>query len=78
MPLALGLVLVGFSIWLAENIGTFFGLWAYPHQLGACATVQMSKWSALSLLVLMRFTIVTNLKHVPMRKRHAHTPPHAF
>ncbi|PUE06707.1 hypothetical protein B9Z51_12205 [Limnohabitans sp. T6-5] len=64
MPLALGLVLVAFFIWLAENIGTFFGLWAYPHQMGAWAAVHVSKWSAWSLLVLMSFTIVTNLKHI--------------
>lgn len=64
MPLALSLVLIGFFIWLAENIGTFFGLWAYPHQLGAWAAVHVAKWSAWSLLVLMSFTIVTNLKHI--------------
>ncbi|MFT3818813.1 MAG: DUF817 domain-containing protein [Rubrivivax sp.] len=64
MPLSLGLVLVGFFIWLAENFGTFFGLWAYPHQMGAWASVHVSKWSAWSLLVLMSFTIVANLKHV--------------
>jgi len=71
MPLSLALVLVGFFIWLAENIGTFFGLWAYPHQLGAWAAVHVSKWSAWSLLVLMSFTIVTNLKHV---KATVHVP----
>jgi uncharacterized membrane protein YoaT (DUF817 family) len=71
MPLALALVLIGFFLWLAENIGTFFGLWAYPHQLGAWATVHLSKWSAWSLLVLMSFTIVTNLKHV---KATVHVP----
>jgi len=64
MPLALGLILTGFFIWLAENIGTFFGLWAYPHQLGAWAAVHVTKWSAWSLLVLMSFTIITNLKHI--------------
>lgn len=64
MPLSLALVLIGFFLWLAENAGTFFGLWAYPHQLGAWAVVHMSKWSAWSLLVLMSFTIVTNLKHI--------------
>lgn len=64
MPLALAMVLIGFFIWLAENLGTFFGLWAYPHQLGAWAAVHLSKWSAWSLLVLMSFTIVTNLKHI--------------
>jgi uncharacterized membrane protein YoaT (DUF817 family) len=71
MPLSLGLILVGFFIWLAENIGTFFGLWAYPHQLGAWAAVHVSKWSAWTLLVLMSFTIVTNLKHV---KATVHVP----
>lgn len=71
MPLPLALILVGFFIWLAENIGTFFGLWAYPHQLGAWAAVHVSKWSAWSLLVLMSFTIVTNLKHV---KATVHVP----
>lgn len=64
MPLSLALVLIGFFIWLAENIGTFFGLWAYPHQLGAWATVHVAKWSAWSLLVLMSFTLVANLKHI--------------
>ena len=64
MPLSLGLVLVAFFIWLAENLGTFLGLWAYPHQLGAWAAVHVTKWSAWSLLVLMSFTIVTNLKHI--------------
>jgi uncharacterized membrane protein YoaT (DUF817 family) len=71
MPLSLALVLVGFFIWLAENVGTFFGLWAYPHQLGAWAAVHVAKWSAWSLLVLMSFTIVTNLKHI---KATVHVP----
>jgi uncharacterized membrane protein YoaT (DUF817 family) len=64
MPLFLALILIGFFLWLAENLGTFFGLWSYPHQLEAWAAVHVSKWSAWSLLVLMSFTIVTNLKHI--------------
>lgn len=71
MPLVLSLVLIGFFIWLAENIGTFFGLWAYPHQLEAWAAVHVTKWSAWSLLVLMSFTIVANLKHI---KASIHVP----
>lgn len=71
MPLALALVLIGFFIWLAENLGTFFGLWAYPHQLGAWAVVHLSKWSAWSMLVLMSFTLVTHLKHI---KATVHVP----
>jgi hypothetical protein len=35
MPLLPGFVLTGFFIWLAENLGTFWGLWRYPNQPGA-------------------------------------------
>jgi uncharacterized membrane protein YoaT (DUF817 family) len=67
MPLLLGFVLIGFFIWLAENLGTFWGLWRYPNQLGAWSAVHVSKWSSWSLLVIMTFTIVANLKHVKAR-----------
>ncbi|WUR15830.1 DUF817 domain-containing protein [[Empedobacter] haloabium] len=67
MPLLLAFVLIGFFIWLAENLGTFFGVWRYPNQLGAWAVVHVSKWSSWSLLVVMTFTIVANLKHVKAR-----------
>ena len=52
-----------FFIWLAENISTFFGIWRYPNQLGAWSAVHVGKWSSWSLLVVMTFTIVANLKH---------------
>lgn len=64
MPLLLGFVLVGFFIWLAENISTFMGLWSYPNQLGAWSVVHLGKWSSWSLLVIMTFTIVAQLKYV--------------
>ena len=67
MPLLLSFVLIGFFIWLAENIGTFFGVWRYPNQLGAWANVHVGKWSSWSLLVVMTFTIVANLKHIKRR-----------
>jgi uncharacterized membrane protein YoaT (DUF817 family) len=64
MPLLLSFVLIGFFIWLAENFGTFFGVWRYPDQLGAWSSVHLSKWSSWSLLVVMSFTLVANLKHI--------------
>jgi uncharacterized membrane protein YoaT (DUF817 family) len=67
MPLMLGFVLTGFFIWMAENIGTFWGVWRYPNQLGAWSVVHISKWSSWSLLVIMTFTIVASLKHVKAR-----------
>ena len=67
MPLLLGFVLTGFFIWLAENIGTFYGVWQYPNQIGAWSAVHVGKWSSWSLLVIMTFTIVANLKHIKAR-----------
>lgn len=64
MPLLLAFALIGFFIWLAENISTFAGIWQYPNQIGAWSMVHVSKWSAWSLLVIMTFTIVANLKHI--------------
>ena len=63
MPLLSSFVLIGFFIWLAENISTFFGVWKYPNQLGAWSVVHLGKWSSWSMLVVMTFTIVANLKH---------------
>jgi uncharacterized membrane protein YoaT (DUF817 family) len=67
MPLLVAFLLIGFFIWLAENISTFFGIWRYPDQLGAWTTVHVGKWSSWSLLVVMTFTIVANLKHIRER-----------
>ena len=71
IPLLLAFLLIGFFIWLAENISTFFGIWRYPNQLGAWASVHVGKWSSWSLLVVMTFTIVANLKHI---KERIHVP----
>lgn len=71
MPMLLAFILIGFFIWLAENISTFFGIWKYPNQLGAWSVVHVGKWSSWSLLVVMTFSIVTNLKHI---KERVHVP----
>ena len=72
MPLLLAFVLIGFFLWLAENISTFYGIWSYPNQMGAWSRVHWGKWSSWSLLVIMTFTIVAGLKHV---KASIHVPP---
>lgn len=71
MPLLLAFVLIGFFLWLAENFSTFYGIWSYPNQLGAWSAVHIGKWSSWSLLVIMTFTIVANLKHI---KERIHVP----
>jgi uncharacterized membrane protein YoaT (DUF817 family) len=67
MPLTLAFVLIGFFIWLAENIGTFMAVWQYPSQIGAWSVVHVGKWSSWTLLVIMTFTIVAHLKHIKAR-----------
>lgn len=67
MPLLLSFILIGFFVWLAENISTFFTIWSYPNQLGAWSAVSLGKWSSWSLLVIMTFTIVAHLKHIKHR-----------
>ncbi|HEX9392535.1 MAG TPA: DUF817 domain-containing protein [Usitatibacteraceae bacterium] len=67
MPLLLSFVLIGFFIWLAENISTLLGIWKYPNQMGAWSSVHIGKWSSWSLLVIMTFTIVAGLKHIKAR-----------
>lgn len=71
MPMLLAFALIGFFIWLAENFGTFHGVWRYPDQLGAWSAVHVGKWSSWSLLVVMTFTIVAHLKHI---KQSIHVP----
>lgn len=67
MPLLVAFALIGFFIWLAENMGTFFGVWRYPNQLGAWATVHVGKWGSWTLLVMMTFTITLFLKDIKKR-----------
>ena len=67
MPLILSFILVGFFIWLAENINTIFGIWSYPNQLGAWSMVHIGKWSSWSLTIAMTFTITLHLKDVKSR-----------
>jgi uncharacterized membrane protein YoaT (DUF817 family) len=67
MPLLLSFILIGFFIWLAENLSTLYGIWKYPNQLGAWSIVHIGKWSSWSLLVIMTFTLIAGLKHIKSR-----------
>ncbi|WP_281884812.1 DUF817 domain-containing protein [Paenibacillus sp. YYML68] len=67
MPLVLSYVLIGFFIWIAENIATFFGAWQYPDQQAAWRLVHLGKLSSWLLLVIVSFLIVASLKLVKQR-----------
>ena len=64
MPLILSFLLIGFFIWIAENIVTFFGAWQYPDQQAAWSLVHIGKISSWFLLVIISIIIVAQLKRV--------------
>lgn len=64
MPLTLAFLLIGFFIWIAENISTFLGAWRYPDQEHVWRLVHLGKISSWFLLVVITIIIVAQLKHV--------------
>lgn len=64
MPALLSFLLVGFFIWLAENIATFFGAWKYAYQHSNWQMVSAHKISSWSLLVIVSIIIVAELKRI--------------
>ncbi|KAB8129901.1 DUF817 domain-containing protein [Gracilibacillus oryzae] len=73
MPVVLSFLLIGFFIWIAENIATFFGAWQYPNQSDTWQLVHFSKISSWLLLVIVSFLIVAMLKHIKGRNRESLT-----
>lgn len=68
LPLTLAFLLIGLFVWFAENISTYLGAWTYPHQADGWQVVEPSKIVAWSLLVIVSFLIVAQLKHVKSRR----------
>lgn len=64
MPLIAGFLLIGFFVWIAENVGTFVGAWTYPNQVHAWTVVSYQKITSWFLLVIICFILVAFLKHV--------------
>lgn len=64
MPLTLSFLLIGFFIWLAENIGTFYGAWKYPNQMDVWHSVHYAKVSSWALLVILSFVLIAKLKGI--------------
>ena len=69
MPVVLSFLLMGFFIWVAENIATYFGAWQYPHQKRQWAIVGPTKISSWMLLVIISFIIVAALKELFPKKQ---------
>ena len=64
MSMTLSFLLIGFFIWIAENITTFLGAWQYPSQEAKWSIVHIGKISSWFLLVVISIIIVAQLKRV--------------
>ncbi|PWK78711.1 uncharacterized membrane protein YoaT (DUF817 family) [Mucilaginibacter oryzae] len=62
MPVIISFMLIGFFIWLAENIATRLGAWKYAYQHQAWQIVNYQKISSWMFLVIVSFIIVAELK----------------
>ncbi len=63
MPMILSFGLIGFFVWVAENIATFYGAWKYPGQIHEWHVVGLNKITSWFLLVIICFIVVAGLKH---------------
>ena len=62
MPLALSFVLIGFFLWVAENVATLLQAWQYPTQEDTWAPVHAAKLGSWSLLVVVSIVLVAAVK----------------
>lgn len=61
IPYLVLLMLLGLLLWIAENIGTFYTIWTYPHQEDLWEMVSFQKIISWYLLVLTALAIVYGL-----------------
>lgn len=64
MPVVVSFLLIGFFIWLAENIATFLGAWKYASQHDGWQMVGLGKISSWFLLIVLSIVIVAQLKFI--------------
>lgn len=64
MSLLLGLFLVAFFIWIAENIATYANIWIYPNQATEWNLVGIEKILSWFLLIILSFSLIS-LIHKP-------------
>lgn len=64
MPLSVWFILIAFFVWVAENIGTYYGAWQYPSQIHVWEIVSFHKITSWFLMVIISFIIVAYLKHI--------------
>ena len=69
MPLIFSFLLIGFFIWIGENLATFLGAWKYAYQHEGWRMVSIGKISSWFLLVVLSIVIVIQLKFIRGKRR---------
>lgn len=64
----LSFAIIGFFIWLAENIATFLGAWKYAYQHTGWQIVTWHKITSWSLFVIVSIIIVGELKRLKEKR----------
>lgn len=67
MPVILSFMLIGFFIWLAENVATRLGAWKYAYQHSNWTMVNYQKISSWGFLVIVSYIIIAELKLLKTR-----------
>ena len=62
MPVPLSFFLIGFFIWIAENMATFLGAWKYAYQHKNWSMVDTQKIGSWILMSIVSYLIVMELK----------------
>jgi uncharacterized membrane protein YoaT (DUF817 family) len=60
---------LGLFIWLAENLATYLGAWAYPYQLEHWQMVKLGKINAWFLLGIVSFILVAEQVRLRSRRK---------
>jgi uncharacterized membrane protein YoaT (DUF817 family) len=62
---------LGLFVWIAENLATYLGAWAYPYQLEHWQMVTLSKINAWFLLGIVSFILVAEQVRIRTRRNAA-------
>lgn len=68
MPLTLAFLLIGFFLWLAENLATLLSAYQYPEQSAGWTMVHVGKLGSWALLVVVSFAMVAAWKGSALRE----------
>lgn len=68
MPAMVAFMLIGFFVWIAENVATYFHAWTYPYQRAAWQPVHISKVLSWTMLMVVSLTVIQTYKGIVVRR----------